>query len=106
MAWLIGFPLVFLANLQRMLPLVGLKMAEVFRAITMPMLAAAGMYVCVSFVRSLLPAGLPPSLVMALLVATGVTAYSSITFAANFNGLREVMDLFRKGSTERPNPRS
>lgn len=45
------FSLVFLVNLRRMLPLVGLKLSAVLMAIALLALAAAGMYVCVGIAQ-------------------------------------------------------
>ena len=59
MAWLFGFPAVFLLNLRRMLPIVGLRIADVLNAARLPALAGAGMYGCVAFARWLLGGGLP-----------------------------------------------
>lgn len=95
-AWLIGFPLVFLVNLRRMLPLVGLKLSAVLTAIALPASAAAGMYVCVGVARELLTVVLSAPVLMAALIVAGVAGYSIITLAANRGGVREVVDLFRK----------
>ncbi len=96
MAWLIGFPLVFMFNLYRMLPLVGLKLSAVAQALALPALAAAGMYVCLGISRYLLPVGLSGPVVLVVLIATGVAAYVTITLATNRNGVREVINLVRK----------
>lgn len=96
MAWLIGFPLVFLVNLRRMLPLVRLKLSAVLKAMALPMLAATGMYVCVSAARPLLAADLSAPVLMAVLIATGMVGFTLVTLATNMKGVREVADLFRK----------
>ena len=94
MAWLIGFPLMFLVNLQRMLPLVGLKLSDVLAAVALPAMAAAGMYACVVIARQLLASGLPAPVLMATLIAAGTAGYLIITLATNRIGVREVADLF------------
>ena len=95
-AWLIGFPVVFLVNLWRMLPLVGLKLSAVMKAIAVPALAAAGMYGCVGIARHFLAAGLSAPVLMAALITAGIAGYVTITFATNPGGAREVLDLFRR----------
>jgi len=95
LAWLIGFPLVFVINLHRMLPLVGLKLADVFAAVAFPASAAIVMYGCVAAIRMALPPGLPSSLVLTILIFTGVLGYAIATLAVNRKGLREALDLFR-----------
>ena len=102
-AWLIGLPLVFLVNLQRMLPLVGLKSIDVLAAMALPALAAGGMYACVGIARLYIATTLLAPVVMVTFIAVGTTAYAIITLAANRNGAREVMDLFRK-SRDDDNP--
>lgn len=95
-AWLVGFPLVFIINLHRMLPLVGLKVSSALKPIALPMLAAAGMYFGVWIARSLLPAGLPALALMAVLIVTGAAGYALVTVATNGDGAREAVDLFRR----------
>jgi len=94
MAWLIGFPLLFLVNLHRMLPLVGLKLSDVLAAAALPAMAAAAMYACVAVARRLLAPGLPAPVLMATLIAAGAAGYVIITLATNRNGVREVVGLF------------
>jgi O-antigen/teichoic acid export membrane protein len=96
MAWLVGFPLAFVINLQRMLPLVGLRLADVFGAAAVPASAALAMYGCVAAVREVLPAGLAPPLVLATLISSGVVSYAIATLVINRKGLREALDLFRR----------
>jgi O-antigen/teichoic acid export membrane protein len=95
-AWLVGFPLVFLVNLRRMLPLVSLRLADVLAAIALPATAASVMYGCVAAARQVLPSGLPTPAVLATLIATGATAYAIATLAVNRKGLREALRLFRR----------
>ncbi len=95
-AWLIGFPLVFAMNLQRMLPLVGLTLPTVLKAIALPAFASVGMYGCVSIMRPLFAAGLSVPMLMAALIASGVAGYLIITLAINREGVREMVDLFRR----------
>lgn len=94
-AWLISFPLVFLVNLQRMLPLVGLKVSDALAAAALPALAAGGMYACVNIARLFTTASLSAPLQMAALIATGAASFAAITFVTNRRGIREVVELFR-----------
>ena len=101
MAWLIGFPLVFIINLKRMLPLLGLELSDALAAMALPALAAVGMYACVSMVRQLSAPGVPASVLMAMLIVAGIASYAIITLMTNKSGVREVVDLFRKGYADR-----
>ena len=95
MAWIIGFPVVFVVNLRRMLPLVGLKISDILKAALLPALAGGGMYACVAIAR-LLTGGLAAPLMMAALITAGAASYAIITLATNMSGVREVVDLFGK----------
>ena len=53
------------------------------------------MYGCVAAIRMALPPGLPSSLVLTILIFTGVLGYAIATLAVNRKGLREALDLFR-----------
>jgi len=96
LAWLVGFPLVFIINLHRMLPLVGLKLTDVFAAAALPAAAALAMYACVAAAREALPSGLPAPFALAALIPTGVVGYAIATLAVNRKGLREALNLFRR----------
>jgi teichuronic acid exporter len=98
MAWLIGFPFVFLSNLWRVLPLVGLKLVDLLAAIARPALSAAGMYACVSAVRTLLP-GPPSPASMFMLIGTGIGSCLLIMLCTNKKGIREVLGLFSRQSS-------
>lgn len=96
-AWLIAFPLVFLLNLRRMLPLIGLNVSDVLSAAAPPALAALGMYASVAGARHLVGSSLSAPLIMAVLITTGAASYTLITIATNWKGVREVLNLLRKG---------
>jgi teichuronic acid exporter len=103
MAWLIGFPLVFMANLRRMLPLVGLRLSKVLATIALPALAAAGMYACVSVARHVFITKVPAPVLMVILIVVGAVGFLAITLLTNMQGVREAMDLFRrKRSDDKP----
>lgn len=100
MAWIVGFPLVFLANLQRMLPQVGLKVSQVLGTLALPALAAAGMYACVGMVRHLAYSSLSAPILMATLIASGAAGYTAISLAINRRGIREILEMFRRGRSQ------
>ena len=79
-----------------MLPLVGLKVSSVLAAAGWPTLAAAVMYACVALTRHVLAGTVPELVMMAALIAAGAAIYVAITLATNRNGVREVVELFRK----------
>lgn len=97
-AWLC-FPLVFLINLWRMLPLVGLELRAVVVAIARPAFAAGGMYACVTIARNALGGDWAGPFLMVALVLTGALTFAIFTLLTNRSSTSELLDLFRR---ERP----
>jgi len=91
-AWVVCFPVVFLLNVRRALPLVQLNLSTVLRTMHAPFLASIAMYVSVYVARQLLLEA-PPPLRLAALVMTGVASYAVVTVAINMQGLKEFGDL-------------
>jgi hypothetical protein len=96
LAWLIGFPVVFFLNLLRMLPLVGLKISRILGAIARPAAAAGVMYACVFLARQVLAGSVSSPVLMAALILAGIAGYVTTTLATNRDGVREVLNLFRR----------
>lgn len=95
LAWVCTFPLVFLINLHRMLPLVGLRLSDIVRAGTAPGFAAAVMYACVEACRYALDGRLGALATMAALVASGAAVYAAVMLLTDLDGIREVVDVVR-----------
>lgn len=83
LAWVVGFPLVFLLNLRRMLPLVGLTLGALWRAVAPSMLSAVVMLGAIAQARALLADTLQPPILMVVLIALGGTAYLAMTLVFN-----------------------
>ena len=98
-AWLVCFPLVFLINLWRMLPLVGLELPAVTAAIARPAFAAGGMYACVTIARNALARDWTAPFLMVALVVTGALTFAIFTLLTNRSSASELLELFRR---ERP----
>lgn len=73
-AWLIAYPLLLGFSAARSLPLIGIRAIELVRAVTPPVLAAAGMAAAVMLVDRMLPP-LPEPMRLIVLVATGGPIY-------------------------------
>jgi hypothetical protein len=93
-AWVLGFPLVFIVNLWRMLPLVALRLRDVWSALAPAALTSAGMYVAVSVARYLAADGLGAPFLMALLIAVGAASYAALVWAASRSAVDEIAELF------------
>jgi len=93
-AWVLGFPLVLIVNLRRMLPLVSLGLRDVLSALRPAALTSAGMYAAVSISRYLAADGLAPPLLMAQLIAVGAASYAALVWATNRTALEEIAGLF------------
>lgn len=92
-AWLIGFPIVFAGNLWRALPILGLRMDDIGRAISRPALCAGGMFAVVSLLRLAMSSILPLFMLLAILIACGAGAYATLAFILNRAGWREFRGL-------------
>jgi len=93
-AWVLGFPLVLVANLWRMLPLISLKFRDVLSALAPAALTSAGMYAAVSISRYLAADGLGAAFLMALLVGVGVASYAMLVWTTNRTAVDEIAELF------------
>ena len=95
-AWLIAYPVVFLALLWLALPIVGVRWTEFFMAMALPALAGAFTYAAVMETK-LFATGDEGSLVrMLVLILVGVLAYSGMLVSAYRDGCREVLALVRR----------
>ena len=82
LAWVVVAPLMFLLNMVRALPILGLSMRSVFIEMWRPMTVSAVMFVAVESLRQLLPHLAVPVL-FALLVGCGVAVYTVGTWLLN-----------------------
>jgi hypothetical protein len=54
------------------------------------------MYACVALTRHVLAGSVPPPALMAALILAGIVGYAATTLATNQDGVREVLNLFRR----------
>jgi O-antigen/teichoic acid export membrane protein len=92
-AWVLGFPLVLLVNLWRMLPFVALRLRDVLSALAPAGLTSAGMYATVSIVRYLVADELGAPFLVALLIGVGVASYAALVWTANRTAIHEIAEL-------------
>ena len=96
LAWIVGFPLVMMLNLRRMLPLVDLNLRGLAAAVWPTALTGAAMYAAVAVARYLM-AGAQGVLHLALLVAVGAATYGALAWFANRSVVLEVAELLGVG---------
>lgn len=96
MAWLIGFPLVFLGNLRRALPAIGLTVGDVVRAMAWPALASMMMYGSVVFVSRVLLMQTHDAEKLALMVLIGAIVYGGLAITTNRDGCKLVIGALRR----------
>lgn len=92
-SWLVGYPIVFLINLLRMLPVVKLGIGDFVSATLRAVLCGAGMYVLVLLVRFVVGDSVSASLRMAVLILVGFVTYASLAVVLNRSTAVEVADL-------------
>ncbi|SEH11965.1 Membrane protein involved in the export of O-antigen and teichoic acid [Sphingopyxis sp. YR583] len=73
-AWLVAYPLLLVFAAARSLPVIGIRAADLLRAVAPPVLAAAAMAASVMLVDRLLPE-MPEPIRLAILVAAGGPVY-------------------------------
>ena len=94
-AWLIAFPVVFLANLRTWLPVLGLRAGQLLGAMAGPAIAGAGMFAIVAAVRAQGLVGGPYRLLLFVLV--GAVSYAALSLLVNRETLRDIRTLFLAG---------
>jgi O-antigen/teichoic acid export membrane protein len=93
LAWLVWAPAVFLFSMVRSVPVVGLPIGSLLRAMSGAAASAATMALVVVGARFLLESSLSASWMLAVLVTVGVVAYIATSFAFNPEGFRELRSL-------------
>lgn len=96
LAWLACFPLIFLSNLRRAMPLLELKIAKVLRAMLWAAACASCMYVVVIFVRIAFLEQSSATTSLLFLTVVGVVGYFAATWLLNRLALYEVIDLVKR----------
>ena len=100
LAWLIVTPILFLLNMFRALPILGLSMSAVFTEMWRPLVISGVMFGTVEALRRV-SHGLPSVPLFALLVATGAAVYVGGTWLFNRATTVEVLTLLFPGRFER-----
>ena len=95
-AWLAVTPVMFLLNMFRALPILGLSMRAVFAEMWRPLLSAAAMFVAVEGLRQLL-GGVGDVPRFAILVAAGAAIYCGCTWLMNRAATIEALVLIFPG---------
>ena len=91
-AWLVTTPILFLLNMFRAVPIVGLSLRSVFREIGRPLLVAMTMFGAVSALRPAL-LGLPTVLVLVSLIVAGAIVYVGGSWLLNRAASAEALSL-------------
>lgn len=95
-AWIVGFPLVFLANLRRALPVIHVEVTQFLLIMVRPALAGLVMYGAVHTVGRLISPTTSDLSRLIALVLTGAITYTAMALIVNRAGCMEVLQAFRK----------
>jgi O-antigen/teichoic acid export membrane protein len=95
MAWLVGFPFVFIAAMRLFRPVIGLRVRDLLAAMGRPALAGAGMAVGVTLLRIPLEPGSSASVRLIVLTVAGIVAYATLTWFINKRGYREIVGMVK-----------
>lgn len=94
-AWVAAFPVVFVANVSRVLAALGLRVFVLLRTVAVPAISSVAMYGLVAATRHMYPPDTASANALAILVASGVLGYGLLVFAFNRQGVRELMGLLK-----------
>jgi len=94
-AWLIGFPVVFVAAMRLFLPVVGLRVRDLLVTMARPVVASAAMAATVTLLRLLVESGTGPTTRLSVLVIAGVVSYAALTWCMNRGGYRDILDAIK-----------
>jgi O-antigen/teichoic acid export membrane protein len=94
LAWVAGLPVVLLMNLRRMMPLVGLRLAQVAGTAAPAALSGCAMYGAVLLTRHA-AAPLEAPVRMALLILVGAASYCGASWICNRRGVTELVGFLR-----------
>jgi O-antigen/teichoic acid export membrane protein len=95
-AWLVVTPIMFLLNMYRALPILGLSMRGVLIEIWRPLAGSAAMFLAVGGLRELLP-GLSDAWRLPILIVAGALVYSCCTWILNRAATIEALVLLFPG---------
>ena len=93
LSWVLVFPLVFIENMSRLLPVVHIKLKEFLATMARPIVGSAVMYAVVAITREMVRVGPVPE--MAVLILAGILAYGIFTLLLNRPVLEEMLALVR-----------
>ena len=93
LSWVLVFPLVFIENMSRLLPVVHIKLKEFLATMARPIVGSAVMYAVVAIILEMVRVG--PVLEMAVLILAGILAYRIFTLLLNRPVLEEMLALVR-----------
>jgi O-antigen/teichoic acid export membrane protein len=96
LAWVIFFPLVFLYNLSRLVPVLGIRVFEVLEAMARPALGALIMYIIILLTRMFFATDVKSIAHLLLLIIVGALVYIGVIITIHQKGLNEVIDLLRR----------
>jgi len=91
--WVVVFPVVFIANLNRARSHLGIRVTEVMVVLAKPIAASVAMYGAVCFARPLLEG--PPLINLGILALLGAVIYIGTSLMVNREGIAEATRLLR-----------
>ncbi len=98
LAWMTAWPAVFLFNLGRSLPVIGLARTDLFRNLARPWVVGGIMLAVVGITRYALKPALGDLSLLAAGIAAGAVSYGLAALAVNRSGAEEALDLVRNRS--------
>ncbi|MBA4141431.1 MAG: lipopolysaccharide biosynthesis protein [Nitrosospira sp.] len=95
LTWLIASPLLFTQAMLRSLPVLGLTLRQLLKAMMPALSAGFFMYIAVTATRYFFMEGQGGVLRLCVLIAVGALAYCGTSFGLNRKGTNEVLEMLR-----------
>jgi teichuronic acid exporter len=104
LAWVVGFPLVYLVSVWMLVRVLRIPASLLFQPMASPALAAAACVAAVLVTQAVLVSRLSPLVVLGLQVAAGAITYIGILRLSSREVFAEVVDLVQRFSGRRTDP--
>ncbi|NMQ28852.1 hypothetical protein E4Q23_14450 [Candidatus Accumulibacter phosphatis] len=95
-AWLVGFPLVFLINLMRLLPAINIRVRDLMGSMIRPALSSMLMYGSVALVRLSMPEEGYVEWRLPVMILVGALVYGGVAMTANRKDFQEVLGALKR----------
>jgi hypothetical protein len=95
-AWVIGYPIIFIGNIIRLLPVINLRIDNFIKEMIDPIISGVVMIGTVYISRKYLTANMNYTLSLITLTVIGASTYISCLLSVSKNSYNEMLSIIRK----------